>query len=366
MINIINKVLLISLIFFVSSCTNNLTKLYKNKEYTKNNLQQLQNSNDSKSVKRKRKLTSTDIKYSNPNQKNANYQKAVDVINNGNRVEGVNILQSLVNNFPNYTPATNLLNRLESPFSSASFRVEKYINDWVSAPSEIPAFSLDEPPLPTIPATPILSKKEFETSEQFNVRINLAKSNHNKELGVIKDQYVKDVKSYNASVDDYNNQLIWESKSRKEKIPSMRKRYLNTAFNEILGSPTLASLKYDADNETFYGHIISSGNNLDLNVKIPVILPEARMFKQNISSIKPIIKIDVIDGYVVFSSVTFPNNGKIYPGVVLDSEKVLPQVRTITTGTKSIDFTTHVANTPKTLSIKDIVNDNNKFFAPKK
>ncbi len=318
--------------------------------------------------KSKRKVSSVDARYANPAEKENNYKRAVSLINSNsekNRVVGINILQSLANNFPGYTAANELLDRLESPFSLASSKVEKYIEEWVSRPSEVPNFNIKIPARPRFPAAPILTKSEFETTEQFNNRITASKKRHKQEIDVIKNGYLAAVAKYNEAVRDYNTQLTWEHKSRQEKVPSMRKRYLKIAFNEILGRPVLTSLDYNADNEIFFGKVMANQGNLELNVKIPVVLAKAKIFEQNIKTVKPIINIDVIDGDVVFSKVEFKHGNDIYPAELVANESAQLSLPSVTAGINTINLNDVTIEKVKELTVEDIIESNRKFFAPK-
>ena len=297
--------------------------------------------------------------------KESSYKKAVSLIGGNQTEQGLNILQGLVNKFPDYSPAKDALDKIESPFSLASSIVERYLEDWINAPSNIPEFNIAKPLPPEPLERPIVIKDEFETINEFKLRVEIAEKEFRKESEIIKNTYQSAVDEYNSAVSLFDTKVDWERKSRAEKIPSMRKRYLDVAFAEVLGSPMVKDIIYDADNEVFYGKIISEFSNLALDVKIPVILSEAKQFKENIVNLKPLIKIDLIDGNIVFSKLVIKNNGKPYYAKLLSSERVLAAVPTITIGKQNIDLNDVNFKRTKSLKVKQIIKDNRQFFTPK-
>jgi hypothetical protein len=295
----------------------------------------------------------------------SNYKQAISLINSGNRTQGINILQELVNSFPDYADAKTTLDRLESPFSLSASVVEKYIENWINSPSEVPEFSLEKPSIPELPEHPVFQKDEFETSSEFALRVEIAEKEYQEQIKDIKKSYENSVDAYNEAVDLYNTQIDWERKTRAEKVPAMRKRYLDIAFSEVLGNPVVENLDYDADNEVFYGKIVSEYSNLVLNVKIPVILSKAKAFKENLHNIKPEIKIDMVDGNIVFSKVSTISNGVSYDAKLMESEKTLEVTPEVTIGEKGVAIDNFNIKSIKPLKVKQIAKDNRQFFIPK-
>jgi hypothetical protein len=174
-----------------------------------------------------------------------------------------------------------------------------------------------------MPARPVLVRGEFETTAAFNHRIAKAKQRYNTQAGKIVTEYKRNINIYNQAVKDYNKKILWEKKSRLEKVPSMRKRYMDIALSEILGKPQLTDLNYFADKQQFTGKLVASNNNLTVDVKVAVPLAKAQDFKQNPSIIKPLVKMEVLDDKVVFSQMEFDYNGDIYVGELLDKKSLL-------------------------------------------
>jgi hypothetical protein len=357
------QLVLLSLpITFITSCEIGFDNENRVKS---NNTANQNNATFSKAKETKRVKSVLNRNFADSSSAEKNYKKAITLINSGNRVQGVNILQDLVNRFPDYTKAKVTLDKLESPFSLAASIVEKYIEDWINSPSTVPEFTLQEPKFPDLPERPVLQKGEFEKTSDFNLRVRDAQKQYQAEVESVKRSYQQQIEAYNEAVDEYNAKIDWERKSRAEKVPAMRKRYLDTAFAEVLGKPSLQDLKYDADKEVFYGKIISGNNNLTLNVEIPVIMTKAKAFKENITNIKPLVKIDMIDGNIVFSKVSAIHNNENYAMNLMSSEihpKSNPKV--------TIDgkvFSTDIFNIKsiKPLKVKQITRDNRQFFIPK-
>jgi hypothetical protein len=301
----------------------------------------------------------------------SNYKNAIKLINEGDKSQGINILQEVVDNNPEYTPAKIMLDRMESPFSLSASMVEKYIEDWINAPSSVPAFTMKKPEVPEVPERPVLTKGEFESNQQFKSRIYKAKIKYKAKVEALKASYKKSIDGYNNAVDRYNSKIDWERKSRIEKIPAMRKRYLDIAFTEVLGSPSLQNLNYNADKEVFYGQITSEYSNFKLNVEIPVILSKAKEFKNNVKNIKPALKIDFVDGNIIFSKVSVTNKGVTYNAKLLNSDENIKPASlatiesSVTVGDEVVVIEDISVEKIKPLKVKQIIKANRQFFIPK-
>jgi len=349
------SIFIIALSFIISSCS------ITNQSYDDDNITQKVERKLQENVR----ISSLNKKFTTNGSKTSNYKKAMRLINSGNRVEGLTILQSLADNFPDYTPAIESLDRMESPFSLSASVVEKYIDDWINAPSNVPKFSKTKTEKPKFPTREVLKKDEFETTNRFQIRVGIAEKKYQAQVDKIKNDYKKSVENYNKNIETYNSQIDWERKSRAEKVPAMRKRYLDIAFAEVLGNPSITNLNYDADNEVFYGKIISEFSNFDLNVKIPVILPKAKAFKEDLKNLKPSVKIELVNGNIIFSKVSVSSKGKVYDAQLLESEKLLKSYPEITIGVESINLNKLNFKETKKLKVKEIIKDNHQFFIPK-
>jgi hypothetical protein len=302
---------------------------------------------------------------------NSNYKNALELINNGKVIQGTNILQQIVDNYPDYTPAKIMLDRLESPFSMSTAMVEKYIEDWINAPSSIPEFVMEKPEVPELPERPVLTKDEFESTKQFSSRVAVAEKEYKEQVDLTRESYKKSIDNYNNAVDEYNSKIDWERKSRIEKIPAMRKRYLDVAFAEVLGNPSLQNLTYNADEEVFYGQVAAEYSNFKLNIEIPVVLSKAQDFKKNVDNIRPNVKIEVIDGNIVFSKVDVTSNGITYNAKLLNSDENIKSTATkiidnsVTIGDDGVVIDNMSIEKIKPLKVKQITKDNRQFFIPK-
>lgn len=294
-----------------------------------------------------------------------NYEHAIKLINSGDRVAGINILQDLVNKFPNYKKARVALDKLESPFSLAASIVEKYIDNWINSPSKVKKFTAVKPKFPKLPKNPILKKGEFEKTIDFNIRVREAQKKYQQQLNAIKASYESKVNKYNEDVANYNSAIDWERKTRAEKVPAMRKRYLDTAFAEVLGNPRVVNLEYNADKEVFYGQIVSQHDNLKLNIEVPIVITKAKNFKKNVKNLKPSVKVDLIDGNVVFSDVSIKDNGATYPAKLTSSKIKVKESPEVTIDGKIFGTDIFDVDVIKPLKVKQIKKNNRQFFIPK-
>jgi hypothetical protein len=320
-------IILAILALALGSCANNHTKNDSKHSSGTKKIQQQNNTDEidypSYEYIKTNGITNFDKYFADKSKKDKYYSQALKLIENGERDKGINILQALVNNFPDFKQAASLLDILEAPFSTSAIVVERHIQNFLRAPSTIEKFDIAKPPTPQMPARPVLVRGEFETTATFNHRIAKAKQRYNTQAGKIVTEYKRNINIYNQAVKDYNKKILWEKKSRLEKVPSMRKRYMDIALSEILGKPQLTDLNYFADKQQFTGKLVASNNNLTVDVKVAVPLAKAQDFKQNPSIIKPLVKMEVLDDKVVFSQMEFDYNGDIYVGELLDKKSLL-------------------------------------------
>lgn len=337
---ILNLLLIISSLIFVScsskdgsdiieiKSTNHTIKFNKVKANIIDDTSNIKSANYGLSISSARSVKTNGIdsfnqRFSNPDLKDEYYNQALNLVESGERDKGINILQALVDNFPNFKQAKSLLDILESPFATSVIAVENHINNYLRSPSKIPKFDIEKPPLPKMPKKPTLTRGEFETTSAFQKRINQEKEKYIGKAKKLVKEYKRNVDIYNQTVKDYNDQILWEKKARLEKVKNMRKRYMDIAISETLGNPKLKDIRYNADIEQFVGKLVSSNNNLLLDVKVSVPISVAKDFKTNLSQVKPLVKIDILDNKVVFSKLDFAYNNETYQGSLLNKKSLM-------------------------------------------
>jgi len=155
-----------------------------------------------------------------------------------------------------------------------------------------PAFP-NKPRKPLVPKSKKLVKGKYEKLEDFEKRIASEKIYRLEKLKNLERIYTRKVKSYNQEVkrltDDFNNRVTIKQQQMKEiTFKAMQKAYFS-----VYGTPYLAKgLKYDTENEIFYGKVKSTKGDFSERVAIPVPIAEAKSFEQNIKSLNTTVLFD--------------------------------------------------------------------------
>lgn len=249
-----------------------------------------------------------------------------------------------------------------APFNLALKSVESYINHWLRRSSEVPLIGLKPPEITALPEARVFSKNEFETTKQFNTRLAQAKSEYRKILDNIKQEYLDEVSTYNAAIKSYNNEIKWEQKERQEQAKSMRIRLLNTAINEVLGTPKLANLEYNADQEFFNGKVVSENSMISYDILIPVAINDAKAFKENaekaVVSIKMSLegRIKPIDFRIDSAIGSYTASLEAKDGI----KATMFEQRSV--GVENIDLSNVVIDKANSLEVDDNISSNKKYF----
>ncbi len=144
-----------------------------------------------------------------------------------------------------------------------------------------------KPKQPSLPDAKKLKKFKYEKISDFNIRIELERENRAKKIEQIKEDYSKNVRAYNKKVKlltaNYNGKISKQQKNMESiTISSIKK-----AYTTVYGKPYLDSnLKYDTENERFYGYIKSTKGDFKEQVAINVPINRAEEFEKNASVFK--------------------------------------------------------------------------------
>lgn len=333
--------LYISLVFLVSSCQLQ-GSLFKNKKPSDNT-----NTNTLVKSEKHSKKEFADM-----------FNEANSLIAIGEVEKAENILQKTA---PYYQPSAALLKRLEAPFNMALKSVETYIRNWLLRPSEIAPIQLKKPTRPILPQPEVITKGEFETTKQFNIKLAQKKAEYNNKLYAIKQNYINKIDVYNTAITSYNSEIHWEEKIRQEQILSMRPRLLNIAVNEVLGTPKMINVKYNADKEVFDARVVASSNIIYYDIVIPVVMSEAKDFKKNIGQAEVFIKMN-LDGKIKPVNFKIQNLNKMYAAYLVDKNNVNYLTKQKSAGVASIDLNNIEIDKINTLKVNNIINSNKKFF----
>ncbi len=178
------------------------------------------------------------------------------------------------------------------PFEVISSVANNRLVEWLNRPSEVKLFSLEKPKVPKVPKVPTLIKSEFESTQQFEIRVDIAQKKYNGAVNVLQRKFQKQKNNYNQAVKEYNLSLEVEKRRRKSLAESKYWEFVFEAFSIELGEPTLKLIEYNADLSVFYAILTSSRSVFSQWVSINVPLSNAKNLKENSSQALPIIRFD--------------------------------------------------------------------------
>lgn len=157
-----------------------------------------------------------------------------------------------------------------------------------------------------------LKKGEFETSSDYELRLEKEKIRISEKNKAIDEAYSIAQLQYNQLV---NHSLAQYSELvRKNKQESVIRDVANQsakrAINMLFGDPKFKNVKYDADNEQFTADLYSVLNSFSMKVTIPIPINEAKEFKKRINNrlFVPSVQFNVVLGKLKFSNVSVVGN----------------------------------------------------------
>ncbi len=217
------------------------------------------------------------------------------------------------------------------PFEVISSIANNRLIEWLNRPSEVKLFSLAKPVTPAIPAAPTLVKNEFESTQQFEVRVDIAQKKYNNNVNILQQKFQKQKANYNQAVKEYNLSLEVEKRRRQSLAENKYWEFIFTAFSTELGEPTLKLIEYNADLGVFYAILTSSRSVFSQWIAINIPLSNAKNLKENPSQVLPVIKFDkdannkliIASIYVAFGKHKY--NAKLITNKPADLSKVVKE-----------------------------------------
>ena len=166
---------------------------------------------------------------------------------------------------------------------------------------------------PKVPKAKELTKGKYEKKSDFELRIQKEKTERIKHIKSMEKEYAQKVKQYNKEVkkltDNFNNDLA----KKRADVKSITLSAMQKAYVVVYGTPYLEnSLKYDAENETFYGVIKSTKGDFSEKVSFRVPIENAPQFEENIKNVTPRLVFKYEDEKLMLSEVTLKNSGATY------------------------------------------------------
>ncbi len=177
-----------------------------------------------------------------------------------------------------------------------------------------------KPQKPQIPSTEELIKGKYEKTADFEARVASAKQKRVRQIEILEKEYAKEVQSYNDEMKkitaEYNNQVAIKQKN----IKNITLNAMTKAYSTVYGEPYLEnSLKYDTENERFYGKIKSSKGGFSESVAIDVPIDKAENFEKNQKYLKTKVIFDYADEKLVLKKIVLENKNESYIAMVSDT-----------------------------------------------
>lgn len=185
---------------------------------------------------------------------------------------------------------------------------ERNFKHWSQLFKGVP-FTKAPPAKPELPPLPELVKDEFETTSAFKARVAAAKQARERKIADIEQAYQRAVADFNQAVEANNQANQQALAEHKSQMQAKRYEYLGQAMGLVFGAPKLTNPQYNADEGKFYAHLISTRGEFDQPVAVSVPLSQARSFKENMATLTPDIRFELVQDQLKLTSaaVTFDN-----------------------------------------------------------
>lgn len=139
-----------------------------------------------------------------------------------------------------------------------------------------------------LPPAPQLVKDEFESTAQFEARIEQARVQRQKAVEQMQAKYAEEVRVRNLKVSQlesyHNGDLALIAQEQQVKLTNLGYVFpelVKRAFYRVMGKPGIRDLRYDADRQIMYGEIYASAANYSIRFSLSLPPEEARVFSMN-------------------------------------------------------------------------------------
>ena len=263
-----------------------------------------------------------------PSSPGVAYNAVIQLQSQNKRLQASQLLADSLILFKTHEPLQKLAKDLpdwpSDPYRLIAYLTDKDLKAWVANTPPPELFSAELPERQSMPALPELVKDEFETVSQFKVRIEKAKELRQSISDVKERKYQLAVSQYNEQVKQYNLKLENDKSERPQKIAAHQRQLLSGYIAKVLGKPALQNLNYNAEEQLFFGQLVSSHGNFDQPVKFSVPLINARALKENISFIVPMVSFSIENNRLVVNKITVPFSGQEYLATLTSDVNIAP------------------------------------------
>lgn len=249
------------------------------------------------------------------------YEYALCLYNNKDMDSAIGYLKSY--NVTNQSvEATDLLQRIDQPLTYIINNANQRTNEWLNRETKLGAFMLTPPTLPEKNSTVLtLTKKEFETSENFNQRVVLAQQEAANKDSKVEKKYQTQLSTYNRALTGYNAKIEQEAQKRQQDSLDVYLDFVNENIPNVLGVPYFTNPIYDADQQQMFVELISDKSNFRQSIAISVPFENAENFKNNIAKVFPALEFDSTRALLTPTNIGAELGGKVYPGQFLNNNK---------------------------------------------
>jgi hypothetical protein len=177
---------------------------------------------------------------------------------------------------------------------------------------------LKKPTPPKIEPAANLVKGKFETTADFEKRIEIEKQKREAYILKLENAYMQAVLEYNRQNKEQTQRYNEKIETLKKNLDAITIQAMSEAYNMVYGTPKLEAIDYDADNELFYGNLLSSKGNFSKKVAIKVPLNMAKAFYD--ASKEPKVIFNYQDNQVFLKDIKVPFKGENYLAMLTDSD----------------------------------------------
>jgi hypothetical protein len=155
-------------------------------------------------------------------------------------------------------------------------------NDWINREFSIPPFALLKPIRPIHKVlVENVKKKEFETTEDYELRVAKIHNAQEEESQKLDLEYQNRLYKYNSRLNEYDLYIENEKEQRLKASKDIFTAYVKEGVDNMLGTPSIKELVYSADLESFYGTLYSKISSFNRRIVINVPIRIAQDFKDN-------------------------------------------------------------------------------------
>ena len=244
-----------------------------------------------------------------PSSPTAAYNAVIQLHLQGKKIVASQLLSDSLNEFVSYQPLQQLSKDMqdwpEDPYRLIAYFTDKELKAWITN-LRPELFSATLPIREAKSPLPKLVKGEFETTLQFTNRVAKAQKKRHQLSDKLEVDYQQAVRDFNWEVKQYNIKLKEDKAERPSKIAKRQRELLTENIARVFGRPRLQNVDYNADEQLFFGELVSSNGNFKQPVKFSVPLSNARLLKENVASILPIVDFSITNSTLSVNRISLP------------------------------------------------------------